>query len=419
MFRYDTIVVGNGLVGAAAARYLAECGLRVAVIGPGEPTEPINHGGVFSSHYDQGRLVSGFGGDPTWATIGRLAIAQFPSLQRRSGVEFHDAVGRLSAIRLDDAQRAMLRSRIDGAEGETVELLGRNGRSWHDRFPAVEFPPGLDVLHEQGGAGVIDPRALIRAQNIMAMQADAEVIEQQIAGIDASVGDVVIRSVTGERYTAERALVACGAFTNSPGLLRQSVAIRCKTETTVWGVVSAATAEALADLPAITSDVDDPALDDIYIAPPQRYPDGVHRIKLGANTRHESWPTTIDEIGQWFRAGESERDRPALERQLRRHLPEVDFTEVTSHRCIVTYTPSGFPTIDRASGDETGRLIVAVGGNGQGAGGSDTLGMLAAGVVVGDVWPDDLPRSPFQATHDWQPGGQGRRAAQRAAAQTE
>ncbi len=235
-----------------------------------------------------------------------------------------------------------------------------------------------------------------------------------MATITAESAGVDVLAEDGQRFSADRVLVACGAFTNADGLLPHPVSIRCKTETTVWGSVGAATAAAMGDLPAITSDVDDLDLDDVYIAPPLRYPDGVHRIKLGANTRHESWPVALSEISDWFRTGASDLDLPALERQLRRHFPAVDFIDVTSHRCVVTYTPTGYPMIDRAPHDPTDRLYVAVGGNGQGAGGSDTLGMLAARTVAGEPWPTGLPREPFLASHDWQLDTGSRRAVRRA-----
>ncbi|MCB0000160.1 MAG: hypothetical protein KDE56_30560, partial [Anaerolineales bacterium] len=74
---------------------------------------------------------------------------------------------------------------------------------------------------------------------------------------------------------------------------------------------------------------------------------------------------------------------------------------MTTHCCIVTYTPSGYPTIDGAPGDVYGRLFIATGGNGSSAQGSDTFGWLAAGWMVDGRWPDDLPRQPFLATNKW------------------
>lgn len=416
MRRADTLVVGNGLIGAATARHLAEAGQRVAIIGPGEPTDPASHDGVFASHYDQGRLVSGFGADGAWAAIGRRAIAEFASLGDRSGIEFHRPVGRLSALRLTAHDRDAAQRRVAESSGR-AEWFGRD-RGWRARFPEVALPPDLDVLFEGAGAGVIDPRALIRAQNAVASEHGAEIVERRVATVETTRAGVTVTTVEGGTWAADRVVVAAGAFTNAAGLLPSPLDLRWKTETTVWGDVTADTAAALAHLPAVTSDVDDPDLDDVYLAPPLRYPDGVHRLKLGANTRHESWPSSTDEISAWFRAGSSDRDLPALARQLRAHLPEVEITNVSSHRCIVTYTSTGLPIIDGAPGDETGRCFVAVGGNGQGAGGSDTLGRLAANVILDEPWPDDIDRDRCRVGGAWSVGSAARRATRRAAQRT-
>ncbi|MEM1281723.1 MAG: FAD-dependent oxidoreductase, partial [Cyanobacteria bacterium P01_H01_bin.152] len=48
---YDYIVVGRGLMGAAAARHLSSWGHRVALIGPDEPPNRKTHPGIFASHY--------------------------------------------------------------------------------------------------------------------------------------------------------------------------------------------------------------------------------------------------------------------------------------------------------------------------------------------------------------------------------
>ena len=75
----DVIVVGNGLIGAATARHLADAGHEVALIGPGEPEDHSTHRGPFASHYDEGRLVSAVGRDPIWASLARRSIDSFAS----------------------------------------------------------------------------------------------------------------------------------------------------------------------------------------------------------------------------------------------------------------------------------------------------------------------------------------------------
>ena len=55
--QYDYIVVGKGLMGAAAARHLSAHSSSIALIGPDEPPDRAAHAGVFGSHYDEGRIT--------------------------------------------------------------------------------------------------------------------------------------------------------------------------------------------------------------------------------------------------------------------------------------------------------------------------------------------------------------------------
>ena len=65
--RFKSIVVGRGMMGAAAARYLALSGDGVAVIGPDEPKDWSRHHGVFASHYDEARITRTIDSNPIWA----------------------------------------------------------------------------------------------------------------------------------------------------------------------------------------------------------------------------------------------------------------------------------------------------------------------------------------------------------------
>jgi sarcosine oxidase len=74
--RFKTIVVGRGMMGAAAARYLALAGDEVAVIGPDEPRDWPRHDGVFASHYDEARITRTIDSDPVWALMANRSIAR-------------------------------------------------------------------------------------------------------------------------------------------------------------------------------------------------------------------------------------------------------------------------------------------------------------------------------------------------------
>ncbi|MCB8945749.1 MAG: FAD-binding oxidoreductase [Ardenticatenaceae bacterium] len=404
MKKYDYIVVGNGLMGSAAGRYLSEMGGSVAIIGPGEPEDHATHEGVFSSHYDQGRLVRELSQDPIWSIASRLAVQKYGMLEERSGLSFHGPVGRVLANNPSPEERRELLDWLEQASQEygiAYQYFEKGDRSWKKLFPYLDFPEEYDLFYEPAPAGYINPRQMLRAQNVIAQQCGAEVVAERVVGVVSTADSVTVTTAEGNQYVGEKVLIACGAFTNFNNLLPQPIPLRLKTEAMIWADVDEETAVRLQTMPGVGYDIDDPDLDDIYMAPPVLYPDGKYKVKMGCNTAHESWPETLAEVQDWFRRGHSDEDKPAMAEALQSVLPEVQFGAMTTHCCIVTYTPSGYPTIDGAPGDVYGRLFIATGGNGSSAQGSDTFGWLAAGWMVDGRWPDDLPRQPFLATNKW------------------
>ena len=73
-----------------------------------------------------------------------------------------------------------------------------------------------------------------------------------------------------------------------------------------------------------------------------------------------------------------------LEDHIRMRMPELDIRSTHLRPCVTTYTPIDMPIIDLLSG----RVAVAVGGNGKGAKNSDELGRLGAEAVLGTVAPE-------------------------------
>ena len=74
---YAYIVIGKGLLGAAATRHLSATNQRVAVIGPDEPPNRAHHQGVFGSHYDEGRITRILDPNRIWALLAQRSIARY------------------------------------------------------------------------------------------------------------------------------------------------------------------------------------------------------------------------------------------------------------------------------------------------------------------------------------------------------
>ena len=404
METFDYIVIGNGLMGSAAARYLSDWNTKIAIIGPSEPSNPQSHNGVFSSHYDEGRLTRQLSQDRVWSEVARLAVANYGSIEQRSGISFHEPVGRVHATRYtQNEMEELLAFMARGSADYNIQYryFAPTDHSWQEMFPYLSFPEGYGLFYEPGPAGVVNPRSMLKAQNVIAQQNGATIVDDYAVDVQSTAVSVIITTASGQTFQAQKALIACGAFTNFNSLLPHPIPLRLKTETMVWGEVAEETAVALKAMPGIGYNIDDPDIDDIYIAPPLLYPDGTYKIKMGCNTKGELWPETLEEVQAWFQNGPSDDDLPPMVNAIQSVLPEVNFKKLTSHRCIVTYTPSGYPTIDQLPTDENGRLFVATGGNGTGAQGSDTLGHLAAGLMHDGRWIESIPRDVFLASKSW------------------
>lgn len=396
------VVVGNGLIGSAAARHLGGSGHDVTVVGPAEPADPTTHDGVFASHYDEGRLLSVVGPNPTWSALTACSVEAFAGLEEQTGIRFHEPVGRLSAVAPERASRAAAWVERADPSGVTLSWCAPGDPGRLAGVPALALPDDVGVVRERAPAGYVNPRAMLRAQNVAAARDGARLIDATVTGVASGSSQVAVSLDDGTTVGADRVLIACGAFSNLGELLPAPIPLRLKTETTVRATLPDDLAASLAGLPVVTYDIDDPDVDDVYLAPPIRYPDGRFRVKMGCNTPNETWPTTAAEVKDWFRTGLSDRDLVPMERVLRTLLPGVPFGDVTTHRCIVAYTPSGYPTIDRAPGDAHGRIFVAAGGNGTSAQCADALGRLAALVVTDAPWWDDVPRHLFEVSDGWQ-----------------
>jgi len=92
MLHFDHIVVGGGLIGSAAAKYLAESGDDVLIIGASEPKDYAD-GDVFASHYDNSRVARVISWNSTWTQLSQESAAYWPILQDESGIELHDPSG--------------------------------------------------------------------------------------------------------------------------------------------------------------------------------------------------------------------------------------------------------------------------------------------------------------------------------------
>lgn len=373
-------VIGRGLIGSAAARHLSKMGHDVALIGPDEPADYSRHGGVFGSHYDEGRITRVFDAHPFWRQANRASIPRYGEISAESGVEFYREVGVLHVGPRDSTDIASV--------GKTAAEAGILCEAYDDaalaeRFPFLKSTAGMRGYFEPRNAGYISPRRLVRAQTIAAERAGARIIDEPALGISESGAGVTIRTRSGN-VEAERVLVAAGGHTQS--LLGQSLGFTVYGRTVAMFRLAEAQVRRLAGMPSMRCF--GPKGESPYILPPIPYPDGQTWLKLGGDPVDLKLESEAD-IKGWFKSGGSIEVADGLQRQILDRIRDLDFEERRVVPCMTTFGDTGLPCI----GPLSQRVTVAFGCYGKSAKCSDELGRLGGMALLGEVRAELAPTS--------------------------
>lgn len=441
--RIDIAVIGVGMIGAAALRALSEAGAgELLGIGPAEPADLATAEGPFASHYDHGRITRVSDPDLIWATLAQRSIAAYPTIAERGGVAFHYPVGHL---RLGMTQRESaspgtkgegpttnraLRSSPTGrpsslvpgpssgvdsdtdetgldlawtrarALGVPIERLA--GAALAARFGEVQFPDGAEALIEHGGAGWVDPRAMVAAQLAAAQARVATVLRAAAAGLRREGGAYLIETSDGRRITAERVLVSADA--SSVGLLRpllgRTLDLYTHAYTVVYAEVGAAQLATYAATPTLIWPLPEhPFLSSIYTTSAATLPDGRGLLKIGGVPRRPMVLRTPDDWRGWFRGPGRADEVAALQGVLREIYPRLDIKGWGWKTCANSYTAHGRPYVELSAEG----LALCTGGCGAAAKSSEAIGRLGAELLLAGRWEDALPEGAFRAA--WAAGG--------------
>lgn len=370
---FDFIIVGKGMMGAAAARHLAKSGARIALIGPDEPEDWASHRGVFSSHYDNGRITRTIDPDSVWALLARRSIERYDEIATASGVDFYGEAGCLIAAPLPGGEDNYLENVIAARDRLGVDAPFIGEQALADQFPWFRFPAGYGGVFEPRNAGHINPRALVKAQVLLAERAGVTVIRSEATSV-VRVGSVVnVRTVDGASFTGGRVLIAAGGFSIAKQLLARPLDLVVKARTVLFAEVGEGDLPRFAGMPSLIG----AALkqdESFYLLPPIRYPDGKFYIKIGGDPSDINIDSEGD-VRAWFRGDANRAAADHMAGLLSRAMPSFVPAALKWSPCVTTFTRHGYPYIGFADSD---RVAVLTGGNGAAAKSSDEIGRLGA-----------------------------------------
>ncbi|MBY8972755.1 FAD-dependent oxidoreductase [Pseudomonas sp. P867] len=364
-------VLGRGLIGSAAARHLSKMGHKVLLIGPPEPTTSYAaHGGVFGSHYDEGRITRRLELHPYWMQMNQASISRYGEIAAESGIDFYREVGVLHIGALDSPDVALIEG-IANANGVPYESL--EDKALAGRFPFLRTVKHMRGVFESSDAGYISPRRLVQAQTVAARRAGACFVNEPALGISECSSGVTIKTKSGS-VTVERVLVTAGGHT--PSLLGKTFGFKVLARTAAMFRLGESEARRLADMPSMR--YFGPSGISQYILPPIAYPDGHVWLKLGGD------PVDVEledeaSIKEWFRSGGSYSVADYLQAQILDRIRDLRFEARRVVPCMTTFSDSGLPQIGLISN----HVAVAFGCQGKSAKCSDEMGRLGGMAVLG------------------------------------
>lgn len=359
-------IVGRGMIGASAARHLAKAGHNVTLIGPDEPVSRERHGGVFGSHYDEGRITRLLDPHPVWQEMAAASIARYAEIEAESGISFYNEVGHIIGAPEGSPYLAQVRE-VAHAAGVTCREL--TGAALREAYPYLSFDEDMVMLHQADRSGHVSPRRLVAAQTAAAVAHGAVLVDAEVTQVR---GGVV--SVGAEQMQFDCVLVACGAFTND--VLERPLALSPLRRTVTFFELDEDEAARLSSMPSVIYRVEDDSAP--YVLPPIRYPNGRWYLKIGG----EPVDVPLGDPAQardWFQGpGDAGVGIYHMER-IAGLMPDLRFAASHWESCAVTYTDTKLPYIG-ALGDGA---YVAAGGCGGAAKSCDEIGRIAGEVMLG------------------------------------
>lgn len=385
----DVAVIGAGLIGSAAAKYLAQGGVNVTLIG----AEPGNRHGIHASHYDEARITRLTSPDPVWAHLAHASQSRYAAIEEESGIHFHTACGHLRGDLPIDHPKSELRAMTSTLSSVRGDVVPVTSAEVSHLFPYLRFAEGTRFHYEPSPSGIINPRRLIEAQLSIGRK-NGMIFKNDVAFQVKRIGTTWhIRTGEGS-VSAERLLLCTGTYGKlMPDVVPVPLDLRIRPETVLLAEVGPEIASSFEHMPGIIWNFDDhPTLPYAYVLPPVLYPDGRTWIKIGADHDRDVDISSVSLADSYMRSEGSAQTAQLLKERVTTLIPSLDRTEFRSKPCLLTYTWSGYPFVDEIQSN----CWAALGGCGKSAKSSDQIGRMAAQLILDEHWDQEFSRTTFR-----------------------
>jgi len=212
MAKHDVIVVGLGAVGAAATCHLARRGAKVLGIDRFSP--PHTHG---SSHGDTRITRTAIGEGVEYSALALRSHALWREIEAETGQTLFVRNGCLTIA----SEGAVVMHDVEDFFDNSLKAAQRfgiphrsfdNGAAIRARYPQFAARDSDRAMLDEE-AGYVIPEACIAAQLERAAQAGAQLLtDTRVVDIEPSAAGVTVTTADGGRHSADRVLIAAGAW---------------------------------------------------------------------------------------------------------------------------------------------------------------------------------------------------------------
>jgi sarcosine oxidase len=405
---FDIVVIGAGMFGSAAAKYLRQHQIKVGLIGPHEPVNKQEAAlqRSFGAYYDQARITRRLGWDEVWGATDSRSLNRFRAIEAESGISFFHECGSLVLMAKTILSRT--ESILKHCQDSLIPVERVASKQIQSYWPFLRVPQlsgGVEGLYEQRMAGYLNPRKLVSAQLALFERSGGVLVRANVVKVEKDTGSGLWKLYTMQNqdrdiiYT-KRVLISAGAFINHNGILPcgHKLELYAFTEPNLLFEIEQEESERLMKMPPLIAvdpeDVGNKNVS-IYLLPPIRYPDGKWYLRIGPGMQPiVKQLDTLEEMREWYIEQQiTDEQRDFLIQMKQKFIPSIQEKSIREACCIIEKTPSHYPYIGQIDEDST--LNVVTGGNGHGARGSDEIGRLAASAALGNAWDFPIEKSRF------------------------
>ena len=390
--RYSYAIIGAGLTGSAAAKYLLEKHKDVILIGPGEPVDKSNHNGIYGSHYDEGRITRISDSEYGWSYLAKKSIENYNQIHNDSGINFYKEVGTLS-IGTEEYYNEL----IETSNKLPFSYSDHNDFLLNKNFKYLNFPEISKFVFEFENAGHISPRNLVSAQKQIFVNNNGNYVDDYVTSITKSNKVFSIKTSTNLEIHSHKILICAGGFTNFTNLLKNELPTKVRGRTIVLGEVKSRYINDLKNYPSFIhkpnqghKEADNTNRENTYCLPVITYPNGKAYIKIGGS-KHFTNINTYQEAVDWFKGEINSIEIESVTNELNSIYDPKLFVSYHTDTCVTTSTKTIYPIIDEVENN----LFVSVGGNGSAAKSSDYIGYISANFFADGKWDNNLDRNLF------------------------